>query len=165
MIEHIVDYYKVERTESLIFIAVGLLSVISATYVWLFIEEHLSFYKGLAIVLAFIGLLQVSVCFPLYLKNNNNTAKAVASYQQNQTEFRSAELLHIKQVRNTFSQFKYFWSFVAISAILAILVSNTKSFMCGMAIGFLVHSTMLVISDTLGLIRSDEYIRIIENDK
>src|SRR6187549_355090 len=63
-------YFSGEKQESLLFLTVGIIAVLLAVVFWFFIKTNPSFYKGAAIPLLIIGLIQMTVGYTVYSRTD-----------------------------------------------------------------------------------------------
>ena len=70
----IYKYFIAEKQESLLFLIVGIVAVLLAVVFWFFIKSNPSFFKGAAIPLLAIGLIQVIVGYSVYSRTDKQKA-------------------------------------------------------------------------------------------
>jgi hypothetical protein len=66
----IYKYFTAEKQESLLFLVVGIAAILLAVLFWFFIKTNPSFFKGAAIPLLAIGLIQSVVGFTVYTRTD-----------------------------------------------------------------------------------------------
>ena len=66
----IYKYFIAEKQESLLFLIVGIVAVLLAIAFWFFIKSNPSFFKGAAIPLLAIGLIQMVVGYTVYSRTD-----------------------------------------------------------------------------------------------
>ena len=66
----IYKYFIAEKQESLLFLIIGILAILLAIVFWFFIKSSPSFFKGAAIPLLAIGLIQLVVDYTVYSRTD-----------------------------------------------------------------------------------------------
>jgi uncharacterized membrane protein YczE len=98
-------YFSAEKSESLLFIVIGIVSIITAISFFIFIKTN--FYKGAAIPLMVIGLLMGVVGFTVYNKSDTDRIQNVYAYDLNPAELRDKEIPRMKTVMKNFVIYKW----------------------------------------------------------
>ena len=67
----IYKYFTGEKQESLLFLIIGIVAVLLALLFWFFTKSNPSFFKGAAIPILAIGLIQMVVGYSVYSRTDN----------------------------------------------------------------------------------------------
>ncbi|HMI78676.1 MAG TPA: hypothetical protein VK484_07775 [Ferruginibacter sp.] len=147
----IYKYFSGEKQESLVFLIIGLAVVLLAVIFWFFIKINPSFFKGAAIPLLAIGIIQVVVGYTVYARSDKQ-AKDIAYNMglETVTYAKQVELPRMEKVMNNFIIYRW----VEIAFILAGIVliflyrSNPgKAFWYGLGITLAIQATLMLTAD------------------
>ena len=89
MIESIQTYFQAEKSESLLFISIGILALIAGIA---FLIRGTSFLKGAAWPLMGVALIQVVVGSAVYFRTDKQVAELQAMYASNPDAYKAQEL-------------------------------------------------------------------------
>lgn len=161
--EFIKTYFTAEKNESLIFIAFGILTISFSAYA--LIKWGEPFYKGFAIPVILIGLIQLVVGSSVYFRSDKQIQELETLYQKDKKMFASTEMRRMETVTKNFSLYKKVEvAFVVIGLILIFLVP-TKEFWLGVGVGMLLQGALMLTADIFAERRGSAYIYSIENSE
>lgn len=98
-------YFSAEKSESLLFVIIGVTAIIAAIVLLFFIKTN--FYKGAAIPLMAIGLLMGVAGFTVYNKSDKDRIQNVYAYDLNPAELRDKEMPRMKTVMKNFVIYRW----------------------------------------------------------
>jgi len=108
-------YFNAEKSESLLFILIGIAGVITAIGFFLFFKTN--FYKGAAIPLLLVGLLLGIVGFTVYKRSDAGRVRNVYAYDLNPAELRDKEIPRMKTVMKNFVIYRWVEIVLALTGI------------------------------------------------
>jgi uncharacterized membrane protein len=108
-------YFNAEKSESLLFMLIGIAAVITAIGFFIFLKTN--FYKGAAISLLLIGLLLGIVGFTVYKRSDADRVRNVYAYDLNPAELRDKEIPRMKTVMNNFVIYRWVEIVLALTGI------------------------------------------------
>jgi hypothetical protein len=159
--EFIKTYFSAEKSESLVFLFLGIASIAFSTYaLWKWNE---AFYKGFAIPLITIGIIQLVVGSTVYFRTDNQVAALEMQYQTDVRAFKLAESPRMEKVMKSFSLYKKIEvAFVVIGLLLVIIVPS-KEFWLGVGVGMLLQGALMLTADIFAERRGASYQDSINN--
>ena len=96
-------YFIAEKQESLLFLIVGIVAVMLAVVCWFFIKSNPSFYKGAAVPLLAIGLIQMIVGYSVYSRTDKQKANVAYNIGMEPVAYvKQTELPRMKTVMKKF---------------------------------------------------------------
>jgi hypothetical protein len=98
-------YFNAEKSESLVFLLIGIAGIIAAISFYFFVKEN--FYKGAAIPLLLIGLLLGIVGFTVYKRSDADRIRVVYAYDLNPSELKQKEIPRMETVMKNFVVYRY----------------------------------------------------------
>lgn len=158
----IYKYFTGEKQESLLFLIVGIAAVLIAVAFWFFIKSNPSFYKGAAIPLLAIGLVQIIVGYSVYAKTDKQKATIAYNIGIEPAAFvKQTEMPRMKTVMKNF----VFYRWVEIAFIIAGLVliflykSNVdKAFWYGLGLALTIQAAIMLGADYFAENRGEVYV-------
>jgi uncharacterized membrane protein len=165
----IYKYFIAEKQESLLFLIVGIVAVLLAVVFWFFIKSNPNFFKGAAIPLLAIGLIQVVVGYSVYSRTDKQKANTAYNIgMEPVTYVKQTEQPRMKTVMKNFVIYRW----VEITFIIAGLVliflyrsNHDKSFWHGFGIALAIQAMIMLGADFFaekrGKIYSEELQKII----
>lgn len=158
----IYKYFTGEKQESLLFLIVGIAAVLIAVAFWFFIKSNPSFYKGAAIPLLAIGLVQIVVGYSVYARSDKQKATIAYNIGIEPAAFvKQTEMPRMKTVMKNF----VFYRWVEIAFIIAGLVliflykSNVdKAFWYGLGLALTIQAAIMLGADYFAENRGEVYV-------
>lgn len=159
MIEAIQTYFQAEKSESLLFLAVGLLSLIAAV---IFIARGAGFLKGMAWPLAAIALIQIVVGAAIYFRTDKQVAGLQDLYNLSPAAYKLQELPRIEKVNRDFDLYKKIEIALIIAGLaLVVYFRNGSRAWMGAGAGLLIQSAIMLTLDLFAEHRADIYTNFI----
>jgi sulfite exporter TauE/SafE len=156
MLEQIDTYFNAERTESYVFIGFGLLALAFATYtLWRFND---AIFKGMAIPLILIGLVQLSVGATISLRTPSQVGELKTLYQQDYIAFKTKEIPRMQAVLKSFKLYKTI-EIIFIVVSLLLIIGLSHGFWLGIGLGMLVQGALMLPADIFAQARGQIYMQ------
>lgn len=157
MTEKISSYIIAEKQESLLFMAVGVLAICVA--LWLWMNGHR--LKAMAFPLVAIALIQIVVGGTVYFRSDSQLASLARQFETTPAEFRKIEAGRMQVVMKSFTTYK--WIEVALLAIgvLLILLLQRHDVAAGIGAGLVLQSAFMLCLDMFAEARGREYLEAI----
>jgi hypothetical protein len=156
MIEQINTYFKAEKSESLLFLAAGIAAILFSIWAWLSFKQ--SFYTGIAIPLALVGLIQIVVGGTVYFKTDKQIATLEQQYETDKIAMAKSELPRMNTVMKNFTLYKYIEIAFILSGLICIFFLRQNDFWLGIGIGLLIQGTIMLVLDIFAEKRGEVYI-------
>lgn len=153
--EFIKTYFTAEKSESLIFIAIGIITISFSAYALLKWGD--SFYKGFAIPVILIGLIQLVVGSTVYFRTPKQIKDLEMLYQKDKVAFVEAETPRMETVMKNFSVYKKVEVAFVVIGLLLIFFSPSKEFWLGIGVGMLLQGALMLTADIFAERRGTKY--------
>ncbi|MBK8611334.1 MAG: hypothetical protein IPL84_15695 [Chitinophagaceae bacterium] len=144
-------YFIAEKQESVLFMAAGLIAIVLAIVFWFFIKGNPSFYKGVAVPLIILGLLQTIVGFTIYTRTDNQKKDIAYNMGIEPVSFvKQTELPRMKKVMNNFVVYRWMEiAFVIAGLVLIFLfrLNPDRSFWYGLGIALAIQGVFMLGAD------------------
>jgi hypothetical protein len=157
--DFIKTYFTAEKNESLLFILMGVAAIAFSAYALVKWSEL--FYKGLAIPLILIGIVQIVVGGSVYFRTDKQIADLEKLYQANTTDFKTQEAPRMNTVMKNFSLYKKVEVAFVVIGLLLILFASAKEFWLGVGVGMLLQGAVMLTLDIFAERRGTVYIEVI----
>ena len=157
----IYKYFIAEKQESLLFIIAGIVAVLLAAWFWFFVKTNPSFYKGLAIPLIVLGLLQAVVGYNIYTRTGRQKADIAYNIGMEPVSFvKHTELPRMKKVMKGFVIYRWIEiAFIIAGLVLIFLfrLNPDKSFWYGLGIALAIQGLFMLGADYFAEKRGEVY--------
>ncbi len=153
--EFIKTYFSAEKSESLIFMAIGIVLIGFSTYA--LVKWGESFYKGFAIPAILVGVIQLVVGGTVFFRTEKQVVTLEALYLKSKTDFVIAESDRMNKVMNNFSIYKKIEIAFVIAGALIIILAPSKEFWLGLGVGMLLQGALMLTADIFAERRGESY--------
>jgi hypothetical protein len=155
----IIKYFTGEKTESIVFLSIGLVAIFAAFYCWFGIGS--SFYKGFALPLFLIGTLMGTVGKTIYNRSDADIERVTNQLTTNPSALKTEELSRMKAVMKSFVVYRYVELFLIVTGLfLFIYFTNNENaiFWKGFGIALTIMAAIALCADYFAEKRGHEYI-------
>jgi hypothetical protein len=160
MSSHLDVYFAAEQAESLVFLLFGLFAAGFAVFALWRLRDPL--FKGLAVPLLLVGLIQLVVGATVYLRTDAQRATLQAQAVAAPTQLKTEELARMETVRASLTVYKGIEAaFIVIGLILA-LNPKARRFWRGLGLGMLLQGALMLPADLLAEDRAAVYMQQLE---
>ncbi len=155
-------YFTAEKQESLLFLIVGMVAVLLAVVCWFFIKSNPNFFKGAAIPLLAIGLIQMVVGYSVYSRTDKQRKDIAYNIGMEPVNYvKQTELPRMKTVMKNFVIYRWVEiAFIITGLILIFLfrLNPAKSFWYGFGIALAIQAVMMLGADYFAEKRGKVYL-------
>ncbi len=156
---HFIETYFIEeRIESLFFIIIGVIAILLAG-VFLGIIKY-SFFKGMAIPLLLIGIIQLTIGTTIYMRSPEDKYRVTQMLINERSQIKTEELPRMEKVMQNFTIYKWIEITLIIGAIILFVTfySSPQTFWKGLALGLLIQTSIVLSLDLIAEKRGQIYI-------
>lgn len=160
-------YFIGEKQESLLFLIIGIAAVVAAVVFFFFIKTNPSLYKGMAIPLFAIGLIQLVVGYTVYARSDKQRLDVAYNIGTEPVMYsKSAELPRMKAVIKNFVIYR--WTEIALILAGVVLIflfrSNPdRSFLFGLGITLALQAAIMLGADHFAEKRGETYTKQLQD--
>ena len=158
----IYKYFIAEKQESLLFLIVGIAAVLLAVVFWFFIKSNPSFFKGAAIPLLAIGLIQVVVGYSVYSRTDKQKADIAYNIGMDPVNYvKQTELPRMKTVMKSFVIYRWVEIAFIIAGFVLIFLFRTnvdKTFWYGFGVALAIQAVIMLGTDYFAEQRGKIYV-------
>ena len=158
----IYKYFIAEKQESLLFLIVGIVAVLLAVVFWFFIKSNPSFFKGAAIPLLAIGLIQVVVGYSVYSRTDKQKADIAYNIGMDPVNYvKQTELPRMKTVMKNFVIYRWVEIAFIIAGLVLIFLFRTnvdKTFWFGFGVALAIQAAIMLGADYFAEQRGKIYV-------
>lgn len=153
-------YFIAEKQESLLFVIIGIVAIVVGVIFLVMMKTPL--YKGIAIPIIAIGLIQGIVGFTVYARSDAQRKDIVYKMDLNPGAIKDAEIPRMETVMKNFAIYRWVEIILLIVGIALVLVyknNNAKQLLFGVGIGLAIQSTIMLGADYFAEKRGGDYLR------
>lgn len=138
-------YFLAEKQESILFMCIGIAAIIIALlgiFLW-----KTQCWKGAAIPLIIIGIIQVVVGYTVYAKSDDQRIDAVYKIDMNPQDLVQKEIPRMEKVNSNFVIYRWVEIVLLIAGILLFFMYRTnseKQFLFGIAIALAIQAAIML---------------------
>ena len=157
-------YLMAEKQESLLFLIIGVIAILLAITFYFFLKNN--FYKGAAIPLLAIGLIQAVVGYTVYARSDKQRIDNVYAFDMNPGKLKNEELPRMKTVNKNFIIYRWVevvFLIVGIGLMLYYNDGSPKSFLFGIGFTLAIQAVLMLGADYFAEKRAGIYTEQLEN--
>ena len=144
-------YFTGEKQESLLFLIVGIVAVMLAVVFWFFIKSNPNFFKGAAIPLLAIGLIQMVVGYSVYSRTDKQKADIAYNIGMEPVNYvKQTEIPRMKTVMKNFVIYRWIEiTFIIAGLVLIFLFRSNpdRSFWFGFGVTLAIQAAIMLGAD------------------
>ena len=151
--ELMLDFLNSEKT---LYLSAGIIGVVSVIVGLLFLlfSNHTSF----AATMIVIGILEMAVMFPSYLKHQQKVDDKISVYENNTSDFKNIETIATEKALKSFFWLKLTYGILIVVLILGMSFLNPKSVLFGIFMALILHFALAITIDNFGEIYTKKYL-------
>ena len=159
--ELIVDFLN---SEKILYLFAGIIGVVSVIVGLLFLL--FSTHKSFATTMIVIGILEMAVMFPTYLKYQLKVDDKISVYEKNKSDFLKTETIATEKAMKSFFWLKLTYGILIVVLILAMSFLSPKSILFGIFTALILHFAFAITIDNFGEKYTKKYLtELIETQK
>ena len=153
-VEVMQEYFRGEKLAGWAILGVGV--QLAAFAVWIWRTQEGAFVWGLALPLAIVGVMAVTVA-PFFISHNGRLADEIAQrYADDPAALAQAETERMARVNANWPKLKFAWGVIGVIAI-ALLLAVRKDWSNGLGVALIILVAILFTIDVLGERRAVPY--------
>jgi hypothetical protein len=153
--EIIARYFTAEKQESLLFFGIGIIALGLSVYFWLALKTP--FYKGAAVSLLLVSLIQIIVGGSVYLRSPKDIERVTAQYEQRPEALKTEELPRMVSVMKKFEVYRYTEIALALAGIFLFFICT--GFWKGLGLTLAIQALLMLGADFFAEQRGRSYTR------
>ncbi len=162
--QDIEKYFLAEKQLGLIFIIIGSIAIVLAIIFFFLLKTN--FYKGAAIPLLVIGLIELAASIPVYKRSDDDRIRNVYAYDMNPGQLKNEELPRMITVNQKFITIKWVEVICIVIGLFLIFYfrnNANKTFWVGFGITLVIQALLMYAADFTAAKRATDYTKGIES--
>lgn len=151
----VVKYFNGERSESYLFISMGVIALVMA--VWFILVLKTSFWKGVAAPFIIVALLELVVGYTIVTRSPKDIARVEAYQTKEPRKIRTDEIPRMEKVMRNFVIFRYIEIALILTGIALMYSSKNDSFWRGIGLGLFIQASIVLCLDFFAERRGHTY--------
>lgn len=156
-------YFIAEKQEALVFICVGVAAIVVAMLGLLLWKTQ--FWKGAAIPLILIALLQLIVGYTIYNRSDADRVRVVYALDMNPNDLKTKELPRMIKVNKSFVMYRYVQiALLTIGTLIALAYKSNieKKFLFGIGVALVIQALIMLAADSIAEKRALHYTKLLQ---
>jgi drug/metabolite transporter (DMT)-like permease len=156
--EDIEKYFIAEKQESLLFVIFGIIAI-AISFVGLFYWKT-PFWKGAAIPLILIALIQIIVCYTVYARSDKQRTALVNAFDADTIKLQNEELPRMEEVNKNFITYRWTEMILIVAGIALALFYRTnpdKQLVFGIGVALAIEAALMFAADIIAGKRASNY--------
>jgi uncharacterized membrane protein len=141
----ITNYFKGEKTESCIFMGIGVVAFAMALY-FIFVNKT-SFWKGIAVPFIVVALLEFVVGFTIFNRSPKDIKRVESYLQQAPQNIKTIEIPRMEVVMEKFVVYRYVEIALICLGIVLMYGSMNDTFWKGIGLGLFIQASIVLSLD------------------
>ena len=158
--DNITNYFNAEKSESLLFILVGIISISVSVYFILQIKQP--FYNGMCWPLIAIAFIQITVGTSVYFRSPKDIQRVTSIIQTEKEKISSEEIPRMQVVMKNFIIYRYVEIVLLVSGLLLMFLFDQSFFLKGIGIGLFIQSAFMLSLDFFAEKRGQDYLDFLQ---
>ena len=154
--ENIQLYFKAERAESLVFMAIGIVAFAAGIYFLFSFKKP--FYTGIAWPLIIIAVIQLFVGSAVFIRSPKDIARVEIMYSTNHHALTTEEIPRMETVMKNFAVYRWVEIALAAVGVILILAQIFGSMGKGIGTGLFIQSLLMLVADYFAMKRGQRYL-------
>lgn len=150
----IINYFKAEKRESLLFMAVGFVAITASVFLW----RTGSPWRGMAFPLIAIALIQIVVGSTVYFRTDAQVLGLHTQLAAAPAAYRAVELPRMETVRRSFNLYKGIEITLLVLGIVGYFYFRERQTLFAASNGLMLQSALMLALDMVSERRADIYM-------
>ena len=162
----IYKYFTGEKQESLLFLIIGIAAILLAVIFWFFIKSNPAFFKGAAIPILAIGLIQTVVGYSVYSRTDKQRTEIAYNIGMDPVSFvKHTEMPRMKKVMYNFIIYRWIEIVFILTGLVLICLfwlDPDKTCWVGFGIALAIQACIMLGADYFAEQRGKIYLKALE---
>jgi hypothetical protein len=156
-----IDYFTGEKSESFLFLVLGLVGL--AMCIYIFVSCTFPFWKGFAVPLALVSVLEIVVGATLIYRTPKDVMRVENYIQNEKLKIKTDEIPRMEKVMKNFELFRYMEIALIVVGMLVFFVFQKNEFWKGLGLGLLIQSSIVLTLDGFAERRGSVYLEFLKS--
>lgn len=153
-------YFNAERTESIVFILVGVIAMAIAIY--FFVKLRQPYYSGIAYALIVIALIQLTVGSFIYIRSPKDIEATNHMILNEPSKIQTEEIPRMEMVIKNFILYRWIEIGLILMGLFLFFSFSDKSIWKGLGLGLIIQSGIMLVLDYFAESRGKEYLEYLQ---
>jgi hypothetical protein len=159
--EQISKYFDAEKSESLLFVIVGVMAILLSAY--LFIKVKQPFYNGMAYSLIAIAFIQLIVGFEVYFRSPKDIVRVNKMMKTEVAKMKTEEIPRMKMVMKNFVLYREVEIALIILGVAMFLYFQPMTLLKGVGLGLTIQASFMLLVDHFAEDRGRIYLDYLQS--
>jgi hypothetical protein len=151
-------YFNAEKNATLFFMIIGAIAIVVAIASFFILKTN--FYKGLAIPLILLGIVELAIGYSVYSHTDKQRQDIVYKMDLNPTALQQHEIPRMAKVVTNFTIYRVVEAALLLVGIILLVYfkkNEERQLLAGVGLALLIQATILLIGDSMAEKRAKTY--------
>jgi Trk-type K+ transport system membrane component len=159
--EQISKYFNAEKSESLLFVVVGIVALLLSAFLLMKMKQP--FYTGMAYPLIVIALIQLVVGSSVYFRSPKDIARVNQIMQTETAKIQTEEIPRMETVMKNFVLYRWIEIALIVIGIVLFLYFQPMTLWKGVGLGLAIQSSFMLLLDYFAESRGKVYMDYLQD--
>jgi hypothetical protein len=161
--EQVSKYFNAEKSESLLFVLVGVTTVLLSVY--FFIKVKQPFYSGVGYSFVAIALIQLIVGIEVYFRSPKDIARVHQIVQTETAKIKTEEIPRMETVMKKFVLYRWIEIACIVAGVFMFFYFEPATLLKGVGLGLAIQASFMLLLDYFAETRGQVYLDFLQNIK
>jgi hypothetical protein len=153
-------YFSAEKTESAVFIAIGILAI--AISVYFLFKIKTSYFNGIAFALMGIALIQLTVGTSVYLRSPKDIKRVQLLVQNDIESIETEEIPRMEVVMKNFVIYRWVEIVLIVFGMFLFFYNQPQNLWKGIGLGLMIQASIMLFLDYFAESRGKNYLEYLK---
>jgi hypothetical protein len=159
--DSIKNYFTAEKHESILFVFVGVVAIITALYFLLKFKQP--FYNGMAYAFIAIALIQVVVGISVWLRSPKDIERVSNIVKNNTSKIQTEEIPRMNVVMKNFILYRWVEIVLMLVGLVAFFCFPPSTLWKGLGLGLFIQAAFMLLLDYFAESRGKVYVEFLKS--
>jgi len=159
--EPFLNYFNAEKSESLFFIAVGVIALMLSVYFVLKLKQP--FYIGISYPLIAVALIQLTVGSAVYFRSPKDIVRVTQMVQTQKEKIKLEEIPRMETVMKNFVLYRWVEIALLLIGIVLFFFFQPMTLWKGVGLGLTIQASLMLLLDFFAERRGEAYLEYLQN--
>lgn len=154
-------YFNAEKSESILFVLVGVMAILFATYFFTKLKQPI--YNGMAYPFIAVAMIQIVVGGSIFVRSPKDILRVNHIVGNERLKIQAEEIPRMETVMKNFVLYRWIEISLIVLGIILFFIFPNSSFWRGVGIGLIIQAGFMLLLDYFAERRGSIYLQYLKN--